>query len=514
MEPTKIVTAKEMRALDQAAAERGVPGRVLMENAGRAVVRAVLELAEDIHGSPSVLVVAGKGNNGGDGLVVARHLHNQGVDVAVCLLCKGWDLKGDAAENLAAALAYDVHVTEGCGAEELAEALAGADIVVDAILGTGIKGEVTGPAREAIDAINDADAPVVAVDIPSGVDADTGAILGAAVWADVTVTFGLPKVGTVLHLGSARCGDLQVADICLPSDLMDDPALKTNLLTADVARACLPERAPDMHKGDAGRVLIVAGSRKYTGAAVLATRGALRAGAGLTFLAATREVADVVAAHWPECIRIVVAETEAGGLAEEAAESILAAARECEAVAIGPGLGREASTRKLVARIVADVEGPLVIDADALNALASQPEVLIARQGPTILTPHPGEMATLMGIDAAVVQADRMAVAREAAARFGAVVVLKGAGTIVARPDGVAWVNMTGNDGLAKGGTGDVLTGIIAAFVAGGAGVDEAALAGVYYHGLAAEKASEGVDPRSIVATDVAENLGRALAED
>jgi NAD(P)H-hydrate epimerase len=221
-----------------------------------------------------------------------------------------------------------------------------------------------------------------------------------------------------------------------------------------------------------------------------------------------------VAGHWPEVIRIVVAETEDGGLAEEAAEDILAAARECEAVAIGPGLGRNESTRKLVARIVAEVEAPLVIDADGLNALSDQIEVLVARQGPTILTPHPGEMATLMGIDTAAVQADRLAVAREAAFRFSASVVLKGAGTVVARPDGVAWVNMTGNHGLAKGGTGDVLTGIITAFVAGGSRIDGAALAGVYYHGLAAEKASEGVDPRSIVATDVAENLGRAMAEE
>ncbi len=510
----KIVTAEEMRTIDQAAAERGVPGRVLMENAGRAVVRAVLDLAEDSHGHAAVLVVAGKGNNGGDGLVVARHLANQGMLVTVCLMCGREDLQGDAEENLHAALGHVVEVEDGRDRQELLHAVLHSDIIVDAILGTGVRGEVTGPARDAIEAINDSEATVVAVDIPSGVDADTGAICGAAVWADVTVTFGLPKAGTVLYPGAARCGDLQVADICLPADLMIDPGLKTNLLTADLARACLPERTPDMHKGEAGRVLIVAGSRKYTGAAVLAVRGAMRAGAGLTFLAATREVADVMAAHWPECIRLVVAETEGGGLAEEAADEILAAARECEAVAIGPGLGRDESTRRLVARIVGEVEAPLVVDADGLNALSGQTEVLVARQGPTILTPHPGEMATLLGIDAAAVQADRLAVAREAAARFGAVAVLKGAGTVVARPDGEAWVNMTGNHGLAKGGSGDVLTGIIAGFVAGGAGVDEAALAGVYYHGVAAERASEGVDPRSIVATDVAENLGRALAEE
>jgi NAD(P)H-hydrate epimerase len=503
-----------MRAIDRAAAERGVPGRVLMENAGQAVTRAVLDIAKDMHGSPTVVVVAGKGNNGGDGLVVARHLRNRGYDVTVCLLCQGSDLRGDAAENLAAAVAYGVDVAEGWGADEIAEALAGADIVVDAVLGTGIKGEVEGIAREAIEAINDADAAVVAVDIPSGVDADTGALGGAAIWADATVTFGLPKVGTVIYPGGGRCGDLMVADISLPADLLADPGLKTNLVTADLAQECLPQRWPDMHKGDAGRVLVVAGSRRYTGAATLTVHGAMRAGAGLVYLAAPQAVVEVLAAHHAEAISLQMPETETGGLSAEAAPEILDMARQCEAVALGPGLGHDEGTRELVARLVAEIGAPLVVDADGLNCLAGQTDALVGRSAPTVITPHPGEMASLLGTDAAAVQADRLGAAREAAARFGAVTVLKGAGTVIARPDGEAWVNVTGNHGLASGGTGDVLTGIIAAFVAGGAGIDEAAIAGVYYHGLAGEVAAQGGDPRSVVASDVADSLGRAMASE
>lgn len=502
-----------MRALDLAAMERGVPGRVLMENAGRAVAQAVAERVEQLGGTAKVVVVAGRGNNGGDGLVAARLLHNRGFDVAVYLLAAGSELSGDAADNYSAANAYGVAIIEQPSAETLREACATADVIVDAILGTGIRGEVRGPARQAIEAINASGAEVIAVDLPSGVDSDTGAICGDAIAADITLALALPKVGNLVYPGAGRCGELRVVDIGIPPDAVAQADIHTHLITAELAELCLPTRWPDMHKGDAGRVLIVAGSRGYTGAAALTAMGALRAGAGLVYLAIPESLNPILEAKCTEAITLPMPETEAASLSAQAAEGIIERAAACQAVALGPGLGRHPQTADLVRRLVAGIEAPLVIDADGLNCLSdTDPGLLSQRQAPTIITPHPGELARLMGADVPTLQADRLGSARAAANLLSCVVVFKGAGTIVARPDGEAWVNGTGNHGMASAGMGDVLTGVIAGFLAGGASAEQAAIAGVYYHGRAAELAAESRDPRCIIASDLLDNLGRAMA--
>ncbi len=507
----KVVTAEQMRAIDKAAMERGVAGRVLMENAGCSVVEAVLEIAEELGPDPSVVVVAGKGNNGGDGLVVARHLHNRGMDVEVCLLCAGDELTGDAAANFQAARNYGVPITQQCTKEELAEALAAADIIVDAVLGTGISGQVRDPARWAIEAINQSDAVVVAVDIPSGVSADTGAICGMAVQADLTVTFGLPKVGNVVYPGAGMCGEVRVVDISLPPDMLEDSAIATELIDDALARACLPERWPDMHKGDAGRLVVVAGSRGYTGAAALSAMGALRAGAGLVYLAVPESCNAILEAKCTEAITAPVPETEAGTLSAAALDAVMQLVENADAVAIGPGLSRHRETAELVAHLIEHSSVPVVIDADGLNCLAELDIDRIDGPPAAVITPHPGELSRLTGQAIADIQNDRLLAARQAAQDFGAVVALKGAGTVVAAPDGRAWINATGSHALASGGTGDVLCGMIGAFLAGGAEAEEAAIAGVYFHGLAADRATEKASRRSLIASDLLDALSSVL---
>lgn len=511
----KIATAEQMRAVDRAAMERGVAGIVLMENAGRAVFGTVVELAAELGENPVVAVVAGKGNNGGDGLVAARYLRNQGYDVRVELLCAGEDLAGDAASSYRAAREYGVPITERAGGEDLRDALASADVVVDAVLGTGIAGEVQGPARDAIEAINEAGARVVAVDLASGLDADTGAVCGVAVRADVTVTFGLPKVGNVVYPGAGYCGEVRVADIGLPADALGDPGIATELITSSLARACLPPRWPDMHKGDAGRVLVVAGARGYSGAAALAAMGALRAGAGLVYLAVPASLQPLMDAKCTEAITFGMPETPAGSLSAAAMDEVAELAANCDVVALGPGLSRHPNTAALVQMAVRQIEKPLVIDADGLNCVADVgPERLGARVSATVITPHPGELSRLLGVPTHQVQEDRLGAARRAAASLGVVTVLKGAGTIVAAQNGSTWVNTSGSSALASGGTGDVLTGIAAAFVAGGAALEEAAIAAVYYHGLAGELAAARGSERAVIASDLLAALGEALSAD
>lgn len=509
----KVATAQQMREIDRAAMDRGVAGIVLMENAGCAVVEAVLDLLADAPGDPTIVIVAGKGNNGGDGLVVARHLHNRGYDVQVCLLCRGDELSGDAATNYSAARSYGVPIAEQCSLRELGEALAAADLVVDAILGTGISGEVRGMAAEAIRAINDCSAPVVAVDIASGVDADTGAICGLAVRADVTVTFGLPKVGNVIYPGAAYCGELRIADISLPTDCLTDPAIRTNLILEDVAAASLPPRREDMHKGDAGRVLIIAGSRGYTGAAALAASGALRAGAGLVYLAVPESCNAVLEAKCTEAISLPMPDNDAGCLTPAAAKPILDFASTVDAVLIGPGLSRHPDTAALVPAVVSGTDQPVVVDADALNCLSDTGTQPLHHTSPTVITPHPGELSRLTGQSIADIQSDRLSAARSAAEQFGAVTVLKGAGTVVALPDGEAWINTTGHDALASGGSGDVLAGMIAAFIAGGSSPEDACIAAVYYHGRAGEAAAKRSSRRSVIASDLLSAIGRVFPD-
>ena len=508
----KLVTAAQMRAMDRAAIEDfGLPGIVLMENAGTAVVAACAELLTQ-RGGYVVRVFAGKGNNGGDGFVVARHLHNAGCEVAVALLARGEELRGDAATNHAIAAKMGIPIVEITerNRARLRKMAAEADLIVDAVLGTGLSGEVTGLSREAIRAINGSPAPVVAVDIPSGVHADTGAILGVAVRADLTVTFGLPKIGLYQHPGAALAGDVRTADISLPASLTDNPDLRVELATAPLMRSLFPARAPAGHKGDCGRVAIVAGSRGFTGACALAAKGALRAGAGLVTMAMPDAVAPVIQGLVAEAISRPLPSTPEGTLAAAALDELLELNESMDAVVLGPGLTQHVETQTLIREVVARCRAPLVADADAINALARDAAPLLARRGPTVLTPHPGEFARLRHTDIASVQADRVNAATAAAREYGCVVLLKGAGTVTADADGRVVINPTGNDGLATGGTGDVLAGIIGGLLAGGAAPFEAAALGAYWHGLAADLIAERRSARTLIAGDLLDYLAEA----
>ena len=508
----KLVTAQEMRTIDATTIEQyGIPGIVLMENAGRHVAEVVREMLRDVPDG-NVFIVCGKGNNGGDGFVVARHLANEGHDVNVALLGSGADLPGDAGTNYQIARNMGIPIDENADEDTLWASVVLADIIVDAILGTGSSGEARGMARTAIDAINAGDAWVVAVDIPSGIDSDTGTVAGVAVRADVTVTFGLPKLGLSQYPGIHYRGELRVADITIPRDLLVSSALKANLVTPETAEGMLPERGEAIHKGDAGRVLVVAGSAGMTGAAALCSLGAVRSGAGLVTLACPAGLNDILEAKCTEVVSLPLPETSAHSLAPAAKAEVLNCARHCDVVALGPGLSQHHETATFVRETVPAIPSTLVMDADGINCLDADLSILRERGAPTIITPHPGELARLMGTTIEEVQADRIAAARVAAAEIGCVVVLKGAASVIAEPAGEVWINSTGNHGMASGGTGDVLTGVISAFAAGGAGPIEAAVAGVYYHGLAGDMAGEK-GRRGLTATDLLTTLQSVLPD-
>lgn len=512
----RVVTAAEMRELDRVAIEQyGIPGLVLMENAGLAVVRVARDLLGRAAGK-KVAVIVGKGNNGGDGLVVARHLFNAGARVKVWLLAKLEEVTGDAAVNLHIWRKMGQEVYPVIGREELESLrawLAEADLVVDAIFGTGFKGAAREPAAGIIKAINAAGKPVIAVDVPSGLEADTGQVLGPCVQAAHTVTFALPKVGLVVEPGRSYAGRLHVADISIPSFILDPGPPGRYLVTREMVRQWLPPRPAWAHKGSCGRVLVVAGSRGMTGAACLAALGAARAGAGLVTLAVPKSVQGVVAAKLTEVVTAGLPETAEGTLARSALEGISALLERADVLAIGPGLSRHPETVALVKELLPSLRVPCVVDADGLNALEKDTEAWRSLFAPVIITPHEGEMARLLGTTPNEVRSQRLAVAERAAALLGVVVLLKGPATLVSSPQGTTYINTTGNPGMATGGSGDVLTGLIAGLVAQGMDVFYAAAAGAYLHGLAGDLVAEQRGRRGLLAGDILEMLPVAIKQ-
>jgi ADP-dependent NAD(P)H-hydrate dehydratase / NAD(P)H-hydrate epimerase len=490
-----VLTAAQMREADRRTIEGGVPGATLMDQAGAAVARVVRER----YPAPRrIAVLCGKGNNGGDGFAAARHLRDRQPEVF--LIGRREDVAGDAAAHLGRLEAAGLAVREipDDGAWQAArEEVGHAGLVIDALLGTGLREAASGlTGRVIAEVARWVTAPVVAVDIASGLSSDTGAVPGPALRADVTVTFAAPKHGHVLPPGCDRTGELIVADIGIAVE-----ATALGLVQAADAARAYPPRHPDAHKGDFGHVLAVAGSVGKSGAAVLCGTAALRAGAGLVTVASPAAVQAVVAA--------ARAELMTDPLPAEPLARCLELAAGCDAVVLGPGLGGDAAA---LARGLAEaVTAPLVIDADGLNALSPASAHPWTGGRATVLTPHPGEMGRLLGLATTDVQADRLAAARALAAATGAVVVLKGQRTVVARPDGFAAVNPTGNPGLAKGGTGDVLAGVVGALLARGCDAWTAAVAAVFVHGRAGDLAAARTGVESLLAGDVVEALGEAI---
>ncbi len=513
-----VLTADEMRRADGLTIDEiGLPGPVLMENAGGAVAEAILRRFPHAR---RVVVLCGKGNNGGDGFVVARRLRRGGAEAL--LLGRREDVRADARTHLEAYERSGGRVLEVADAGAWAAArgrLDGADVLVDALLGTGLRGRASAlPAAAIAELVQRAEAgvPVVAVDIPSGLHADGGTSEGPVVRATLTVTFAAPKPGLVLPPESEHVGELVIADIGITPETLAAVGPSLFLLEDADAAAAFPPREPSAHKGRFGHVLVVAGSLGKTGAAVLAASGALRTGAGLVTVATPLSCLGTVAAARAEVMTEPLPETATGGPSEEALDRVLTLADERDAVVLGPGLGQDPSTAAFVRELVRRCPKPLLVDADGLNALAAAPaeewaEALRSRTAATVLTPHPGEMARLRGQTVSAVQGHRVDAARDLARESGAVAVLKGQRTLVAEPGGRVAVNPTGNPGMGTGGTGDVLAGVVGALLAR----HEAWLAatsGVYVHGWAGDLAAEALGEEGLLAGDVVESLPRALA--
>ncbi|HEX77785.1 MAG TPA: NAD(P)H-hydrate dehydratase [Dehalococcoidia bacterium] len=512
----KVVTAEQMQTLERRAAQLGLSPDILMQNAGLAAAREMWKLRHGLAGK-SVLILVGPGNNGGDGLVVARHLHQWGARVHI-YLCSARPL-GDA--NLRLAREQDIPIVEAAHDVSLASLgsmLVSTDVVVDALFGTGQSRPLEGTFKEALRWVAQAKAGrpelfLVALDLPSGLHADTGAVDPACLTVDATITLGYPKLGLFTAGGAERAGRIVVADIGIPGHLADD--MPTDLITGEWASSVIPSRPPDAHKGTFGRALVVAGSINYIGAAHLACLGALRVGAGLVTLATPRSLHPILAAKLIETTYLPLPEAEPGVVAAEAAPVVNDALADYNALLLGCGLGQRPSVREFIRQVLlephANLPQSLVVDADGLNNLAQIPEWWKALDRDAILTPHPGEMSRLTGLAISQIQEERLAQAKRAAAQWGKVVVLKGAYTVVADPQGWAKIDASANPGLASGGTGDVLAGAILGLLAQGLHPFEAAACGVYLHSAAGEMVRQAMGDTGMIASDLLPCLPQVL---
>lgn len=501
-----IVTANEMQQMDRKTIKSfGVPGRILMENAGREAVRIFLKTFDGLSGK-KVGIMAGRGNNGGDGFVMARYLAQKNISVTVYLLSASSRLTGDAAANfrLLAPLHIPVYeLSDHDAFSRVKVSMRQQDIWVDAILGTGLNSDVRGYFKKVIEFINRRGKPVLAVDIPSGLNADTGQPCGVCIRAHTTATFGFAKIGHILFPGAVYTGDLEIVDIGIPPYIADSIGPRQYLLTKNYVADYLQPRTPDAHKGSTGHLLVIAGSPGKTGAAAMTAMSAMRSGAGLVTLGLPAGLNPVLEAQVLEVMTRPLPETVDGLLAEASVDQIRGLLSDKKCLAIGPGLGVTDETRSLVFELIRNCPVPVVIDADGLNCLAGHTAILKNRKNPVVLTPHPGEMARLMDTTVSQIQANRIDSARKFAERFNVVVVLKGACTIVAHPDGKAFMNPTGNPGMASGGMGDVLTGIIAGLITQGYPPGTGAEIGVYLHGASADELTGTCGPFGILASDV-----------
>jgi NAD(P)H-hydrate epimerase len=511
----RVLNSAQMKEADRRTIDEiGIPSLVLMENAGRQAVAAMEAMYSDLL-ERQVAVLCGRGNNGGDGFVVARTLVQRGAAVSVFLFGRVAEVRGDARTNLeilgrlgvtvvevADSQAWELHFSE----------VSDCTLIVDAIVGTGLNAPLTGLIESVVADVNASAIPVVSIDLPSGLSADSPDPIGPSIEAGLTVTLGAPKLPLVLPPGETRAGDIVIADIGIPGEIFESvEGPRVELLTRASMRELISPRTPDSHKGDYGRVLIVAGSLGKTGAAHLAAVGALRSGAGLVTVATSAACQAIVSAMGPEYMTEGLRDTEAG-LHSDGVERVLDIAR--DVIAVGPGLGRAPATREFITQLVDRATTPLVIDADGLDAFSDDPDRLTGREGrDVIITPHAGEMARLVGMSADEVQSSRLEIARNFAVAHHLYVVLKGHRTLIATPDGKVFINPTGNPGMATGGTGDVLTGMIAAWLAQLLDAEAACKLAVYLHGMAGDLAEADEGEVAMTSADVAGHLGDAIME-
>jgi hydroxyethylthiazole kinase-like uncharacterized protein yjeF len=502
----KVVSPTEMKEIDRKAIfDVGIPGCVLMENAGRGIVQIIKDKFKELD-NLKVAIVCGRGNNGGDGFVIARWLKNQGAEPHIFLLGNKEDVKGDAKTNLDIILKMGFKIREIKKSKDIPK-FNQFDLLVDAIFGTGFKGSVEGIPKEVIDSMNNAGIPILAVDVPSGLDASNGGVEGSCIKAAFTCTMALPKRGLLLYPGREYTGELHVIDISVPRELYGE--INLELLESTEMRLLLPKRPPDGHKGSFGRIFMLAGSVGMTGAACLSSMAALRIGAGLVFLGIPESLNSILEEKVTEVITKPLPETESKTFGLAAFDLICDEFSESDVLVMGPGLGRHEETAGLIRKILPKISVPTIIDADGINNLTL--DDLKAVKGPIMITPHPGELSRLMGRSVKEIQRDRIEAAKSTAKELGLPVVLKGASTIIAVPDGKTYINPTGNSGLATAGSGDVLTGIIAGLLAQGLSLADAARLGVYIHGLAGDIAADKKTEYGMIASDVLEAIPEAI---
>jgi len=503
-----LVTASEMNEIDRKAAEIFEISHLdLMENAGKGLSEVVLKNYPDIK---RIAIFCGKGNNGGDGIVAARYLSGK-ANVAVFLLCRRAEMSGDARASLEKFKGKLFEITTEEEFKKTISVAAKADVIVDAILGTGLKAELTGQYRSVVEGINNLGKKVVSVDIPSGISSDTGQVLGAAARADLTVTFGVPKVGLYLFPGSEYSGKIEVIDIGFPEALISGEGIKAGIIERSDIAPLFPARQKDTHKGNYGHLLVVAGSRGKTGAAAMTASSALRIGAGIVTLAVPKNLQPIYEMKLIEVMTEPLSEGERWSIGENALGEVLSLAEDKSAVAIGPGIVPTPAATMVMAELIKELYQPVVIDAGGIDAIISNPDVLKKAKGPRVITPHPGEMGRLLGVSSRDVQADRVGIAKRYAEENSVCVVLKGAHTVIAVPEGNVFINTTGNPGMATAGTGDVLTGMIGGLLAQGLRPEQAAIAAVYLHGLAGNMVMDEKGEYGIIATDLIEKIPYAI---
>ncbi len=497
---------QEMRNMDATAVERyGIEDKLLMENAGHAsyeVIRDLYDLKRN-----NFLILAGSGNNGGDGLVVARKLFSNGASVRILLLGNPKKFKGSALLNYNIAKKIEMPMQRIEKAELAAPFILQSDVIIDAIFGTGLAREVGGKYREIIALINQSGKNVVSIDIPSGINGNTGQVMGIAVRAKQTITFGLPKIGNLLYPGFEYGGALYVTHISFPPAIYQDKSLKISVNTLFP----MPARAGDTHKGSAGKVLFVAGASNYLGAPYFSADAFLRAGGGLSYLATPKPVAPFIAGKGAEIVLQPMETTKDGSLSLENEASLLNLAQEMRMVVLGPGVSLQAETQKLIVRLARKLEKPVLIDGDGLTAISADLTSVQHRNGPTILTPHPGEMARLTGKSIKEIEQNRIEILQETCTKLKAIIVLKGAHSLIGLPDGRVFINLSGNPGMATAGSGDVLSGTIAAMFALFSDAELAARMGVFVHGLAGDLAAKEMGEDGLLAGDILRYLPQAM---
>lgn len=512
----KLIKAAEMQEIDRRATdEYGIPSLLLMENAGIRTAEMAGEILTTVT-DKKVIILAGRGNNGGDGLVAARHLHVSGAQPITFIMGKAEQLSTDSMINYNILHKMTDHIyplLSQTDREKLLLELLDADLIIDAIYGIGFKGSLGTFEAEIVKLINRSRLPVLAVDIPSGVEADTGKVSGEAIKAAATITFALPKIGLVLEPGKNYAGQLKITDISIPSALLQENRLKTNLITDAMAAKMLGPRHSDSHKGTFGHALLIGGSTGLTGAILLAALAAIRCGAGLVTAALPESLVPIFDSALLEVMSMPLAQTGQGAIALEALPAIENILGTCSVCAIGPGMSRYNEANAIVRFVLERAGVPVVIDADGLNALQGDVDILKERQIPVVLTPHPGEMARLTGKTIEEIQANRIDCAAHYAQEWGTTIVLKGNKTVVAEPTGEIYLNITGNPGMSTAGSGDVLCGIITGLISQGLKPAKAAAIGVYLHGMSGDYAAGIKGQRGLIASDIIEGLPLVLAQ-